>query len=640
MRLPPLLASLLLALTCGTVQADAPPRFPPQAVWHQDISNAATHADSATMISGLAGLGGFGYGRMQIDFSMHIVHAPANAPTRTIVGFPSNDEYYAPDCEPVGTPMPVPANAAIEGQTGLTCNNGNGDCHLLVVQGNTLYEAYTANASGATGLESMCLAVWKLDRVYQDSNRGEHCTSADAAGFPIAPLLFNADEVHAAMQVANGDLGHAIRFILPNPRMATNLVNGVRRKVYVRPASHAGGPSGPENTVPYGARLRLRSDFPVHLYPAGAQVVLRTMQRYGIVLADGGNIALTAESDLYTTRKWTEVGINSRVFDQAVPAAPVRVQDFAVIDTGPRIVETYDCVRNAEPPPPPASTPPSGIASRLLPATGGVRQTPDDLARRGRAGGRIAQRPVRAHDGQWRQLCRKLLRRRAPRHPYLQHRHQPVCVDRADETAAGTGRRAGQAGPGWQTPARARGTRRGAQRRQGTQPGLARVERQAEEVTGLPAARGDRVVAGQLVDVVNGPRRLVRRQFRENPGQAVADVLAVAGSGVVQDCRSAGHHVLALDFDRTAVEDVGQASLQVVELLGQDGAGLDGHGAVSGSVQQGMQETCQTQDCCVTGVLRGGSCGPTGKMPGSRGRSGVLHACRDRPGAATTYPQA
>lgn len=374
MRLPPLLASLLVALACGTVQAEAPPRFPTQAVWHQDISNAATHADSATMISGLAGLGGFGYGRMQIDFSMHIVHAPANAPTRTIVGFPSNDEYYAPDCEPVGTPMPVPANAAIEGQTGLTCDNGNGDCHLLVVQGNTLYEAYTANASGATGLESMCLAVWKLDRVYQDSNRGEHCTSADAAGFPIAPLLFNADEVHAAMQVANGDLGHAIRFILPNPRMATNLVNGVKRKVYVRPASHAGGPSGPEATVPYGARLRLRSDFPVHLYPAGAQVVLRTMQRYGIVLADGGNIALTAESDRYTTRKWTEVGITARVFDQAVPGTPVRVQDFAVIDTGPRIVETYDCVRNAEPPPPPASTPPTGIASRLLPATGGVRQ--------------------------------------------------------------------------------------------------------------------------------------------------------------------------------------------------------------------------------------------------------------------------
>ena len=158
-------------------------------------------------------------------------------------------------------------------------------------------------------------------------------------------LLFNADEIFAAMQVANGDLGHAIRFILPNARMGT--VSGQR--AYVRPASHAGAPSGPENSVPYGSRLRLRADFPVNLYSPGAQVVLRTMQRYGIVLADGGNVALTAESDLFTTHRWSDVGINSRTFDQQVPGTPVRIEDFQVLDTGPRIIETYDCVRNAEP---------------------------------------------------------------------------------------------------------------------------------------------------------------------------------------------------------------------------------------------------------------------------------------------------
>ena len=126
--------------------------------------------------------------------------------------------------------------------------------------------------------------------------------------------------------------------------------NTTRRiPVYVRPASHAGGPSGPITTVPYGSRLRLRADFPVNLYNPAAQVILRTMQRYGIVLSDGGNIALTAEADLYTTHKWAELNINSRVFDQAVPGSPVRVQDFSVIDTGDRIIETYDCVRNAEP---------------------------------------------------------------------------------------------------------------------------------------------------------------------------------------------------------------------------------------------------------------------------------------------------
>ncbi|MBP3984161.1 cadherin repeat domain-containing protein [Pseudoxanthomonas helianthi] len=318
------------------------PRFPAAAVWNQNISTAALHPQSALMISTLAGLGGFGYGRMQIDFSMHIVRAPTNAPLRSIVGFPSNAEYYAPDCDAVGTQIPVPANGAIEGSTNLTCDNNNGDCHMLVWQGNKLYETYRSNATGSSGLQSQCLAAWNLDVVYPANNRGEHCTSTDAAGFPVAPLLFNADEIHAAMQVPNSDLGHAIRFILPNARMGT--VSG--QPAYVRPASHAGAPSGPENSVPYGSRLRLRANFPVSSYSAGAQVLLRTMQRYGIVLADGGNIALTAETDLFTTHTWSEVGINSRTFDQEVPSAAVKIEDFEVLDTGPRIVETYDCVRN------------------------------------------------------------------------------------------------------------------------------------------------------------------------------------------------------------------------------------------------------------------------------------------------------
>ena len=332
-----------VALAAAAATANSLPRFPAQAVWNRDISQASVHPSSATMMSSLVAAGGFGYGRMQIDFSMHVVNAPGDAPMRTIIGYPSNGEYYSPDCEPVGSTMPVPANAAIEGNTGLSCANASDDCHLLVVQGSNLYEAYRANASGGSGLQSQCLALWKLDFVYPDDNRGDHCTSADAAGFPIAPLLFNADEVFAAMQGVEGDLGHALRFILPNARMAS--ASGT--KFYVRPASHAGGPSGPEASVPYGSRLRLRRDFPVYLYPASARVILRTMQRYGIVLSDGGNIALTAESDRFTTHTWAELGINSRIFDQAVPSVPVLAQDFVVLDTGPRIVETYDCVRNA-----------------------------------------------------------------------------------------------------------------------------------------------------------------------------------------------------------------------------------------------------------------------------------------------------
>lgn len=326
------------------------PRVHPASPWYQRVDQAALHPNSATMINTLSGLGGFGNGRLQIDFSIYVLHAAAGAPTQPIIQIPSgnpDDAYYLPDCEPLATSVPLPPGGAIEGQPGYSCDNLNGDCHLLVVQDSEIFEVYRANVT-AQGLESQCLARWRMDALYPETGRGDHCTSADAAGFPIAPLLFNADEVFAATQVADGDLGHAIRFILPNSRMArdNSLPGAVLGRLYVRPATHAGGPNGPVDSVPYGVRMRLRSDFPMTGYNTAAQVLLRTLQRYGMVLADGGTVALTGESDRYTTHTWSELGINSRVFDQTPGALDVLASDFQVIDTGPRIAETYDCVRS------------------------------------------------------------------------------------------------------------------------------------------------------------------------------------------------------------------------------------------------------------------------------------------------------
>jgi serine/threonine-protein kinase len=323
------------------------PRFRSDSVWNRNIAAAPLHPQSAAMISTLTGLGGFGFGRMQIDFGMHVVRAAAGAPTYPIL---DRGGYYLPDCEPLGALVPVPPGAAIEGQTGMTCPASE-DCHYLVVQGSTVYEVYRGDLL-ASGLQAQCLAVWRLFTPYPPEGRGEHCTSADAAGFPMAPLLFNADEIAASLAqdaTGGGDLRHALRFILPNPRMATTEPGGGGTPVYVRPASHAGGPTGPSTTVPYGSRLRLRASFPLAGYNPAARVILNTMKRYGIVLADGGNIALTAESDRYTTTTWASLGIDSRVFDLTPGATDVTAADFEVIDTSAVIVETYDCVRTAPP---------------------------------------------------------------------------------------------------------------------------------------------------------------------------------------------------------------------------------------------------------------------------------------------------
>ena len=346
LRLMRFMAAWLLVGASSMAAADSPPHFPAGSVWQQRVDSTPLHPNSGTMITTLQGLGGWGAGdNFQIDFSFHVrALAPGeNPPTYPVVQRKLDPEpYYLPDCEPLGTQMPVPADAQFEGQPGLTCNNLVDDCHLIVHDDNLLYELYAGNLADGE-LDALCLAVWDLNVVYPPEGRGDHCTSADGAGFPIAPLLFNADEVAAAVAAgSDSDLGHAIRFILPNGRMATDgSLGGVGGRLYVRPATHAGAPSGPVGSVPYGVRMRLKSAFNMSSYNAAEQVVLRTMQRYGIVLADGGNIALTAQSDDDTTAKWSTLDIDSHSL------FGVAVTDFEVIDTGPRIGETWNCVRSS-----------------------------------------------------------------------------------------------------------------------------------------------------------------------------------------------------------------------------------------------------------------------------------------------------
>jgi serine/threonine-protein kinase len=143
-------------------------------------------------------------------------------------------------------------------------------------------------------------------------------------------MLFDADEVAA------GAINHAIRFILPNDRIG--------KGSYVHPATHSTNASASTtapNSPPYGARLRLRADYPVASLPtAGAKVVARALQKYGMILSDGGNIALTATSDTFTTHKWS--GLLGPLDLQAL-----KVTDFAMVDGGARISynSSTDCVR-------------------------------------------------------------------------------------------------------------------------------------------------------------------------------------------------------------------------------------------------------------------------------------------------------
>lgn len=62
------------------------------------------------------------------------------------------------------------------------------------------------------------------------------------------------------------------------------------------------------------------------------------MQKYGILLSDGGTIALTAQSDRFTTAKWT--GLLGPLDLRAL-----QVTDFQMVAGGDRYDYTGDCAR-------------------------------------------------------------------------------------------------------------------------------------------------------------------------------------------------------------------------------------------------------------------------------------------------------
>ena len=297
--------------------------FPQGSVWTQDVSHAPLDPQSSAMIAWLADAGGWGHNnRMQVDFGIRVLQADAATPHIPFKGpgpsFPDSDQLST---------FPLPVGGGIEGQKGYQCKIDEDDCHLIVVDRGhgKLYEAYQANEAENV-LTATFVAVWDLNRVYPPSGRGDQCTSSDAAGLPIAPLLFNADEL------ARGSINHAIRFILPNPR--------IRAHVFVHPATHAGAPRGPVSAPPLGARFRLKASFDMSQLTPAAQVVARAMQRYGMFLSDGGNIALTAQNDADTKAKYADIDFGPRDLED------LKVTDFEVVDMGVPIRLTDDCVRN------------------------------------------------------------------------------------------------------------------------------------------------------------------------------------------------------------------------------------------------------------------------------------------------------
>jgi serine/threonine-protein kinase len=89
-----------------------------------------------------------------------------------------------------------------------------------------------------------------------------------------------------------------------------------------------------------GARFRLKSSFDMSKLTPAAQVVARAMQKYGMFLSDGGNIALTAQNDADTKAKYTDMDFGPHDLQD------IKVTDFEIVNMGTPIRLTDDCVLN------------------------------------------------------------------------------------------------------------------------------------------------------------------------------------------------------------------------------------------------------------------------------------------------------
>ena len=294
---------LLICSARGGSLPGAPncPMFPANNVWNADISALPVDTNSSNYLANMAtGTGlhpdfgsfaGFGIpynvvssaqAKVSVDFS-------AGAPTESDNG-----------------PYPIPANPNIESNDLAACSspNGNGDCHILIVDKDAciLYELDAAATQGPGQWTAFSGAIWSLK---SNALRTDTWTSADAAGLPILPGLVRYDEVAAGL------INHALRFTMVHTQQA-----------HIYPARHDASSNTGAFVPPMGLRVRLKAGANLSGLSPQALVIAHAMQKYGLILADNGS-------------NWFISGASDPNFDDTDlhTLGQLHGSDFEVVDT-------------------------------------------------------------------------------------------------------------------------------------------------------------------------------------------------------------------------------------------------------------------------------------------------------------------
>ena len=290
-------AALLVGFTAAAYaqarRIEACEIFPPDNVWNNPADALPLDPRSADYLAAIGAgaplAANFGSGRVNgVPVGVPFTVVPRDAPKLPV-------QFESLEADPGG--YAIPLNAPIEGGAA-----GTGRRLVLALENENclLYELRGAS-TGPGGWRAASGAIFDLK---QNSLRARGRPSADPAGLPVLPGLVRYDEVAA------GAIRHPLRFSAPASRDA-----------YVWPARSAPPSSSAANLPPMGQRFRLRPDFDLSGFPPQAQVILRALKRYGMILADQGPA-------------WQLDGVPDDRWDNQALAALSRVRgsDFQAVD--------------------------------------------------------------------------------------------------------------------------------------------------------------------------------------------------------------------------------------------------------------------------------------------------------------------
>ena len=259
-----ILAALTLVLAAkGQPQISSCEVFPSNNIWNTPVDKLAVDPNSSQYVTTIGS-----NAPAHPDFGSGLYAGePIGIPFITVPGTQpkvSVTFQYSDESDP--GPYPIPANVPIEGGV-----QSSGDRHVLVIDRDNciLYEMWSSYPQADGSWQAGSGAIFHLK---SDTLRPSGWTSADAAGLPIFPGLIRYDEVAA------GEILHAIRFTAPQTR-----------NTYIWPARHEASDLTAAHFPPMGQRFRLKASFNISGFAQPVQVILRALQKYGMLLADNGS---------------------------------------------------------------------------------------------------------------------------------------------------------------------------------------------------------------------------------------------------------------------------------------------------------------------------------------------------------------